>query len=172
LSDYSPMQTSDTKVRLSCAPGGPHCTELNQPRCAMCHSFCKEPGGPTNQCFCHQEAEAEARPKYIPLGDETVYHLGTVYPHPGGSTPRPHISCLVAKEANLPEEEDSSNKDDYDHPDPFPVPTVGSTAAMPAEVGRGRTASHQKPGQGTGHASSPTPPGFVLNIHPNYIPLN
>ena len=31
LSNYYPMQTSDTEVRLSCAPGGPHCAELNQP---------------------------------------------------------------------------------------------------------------------------------------------
>ena len=52
LSDYSPMRTNDSEVRLSCAPGGPHCAELDQPRCAVCRSFCKEPGGPTNHCFC------------------------------------------------------------------------------------------------------------------------
>ena len=60
LSDYSPMRTNDSEVRLSCAPGGPHCAELDQPRCATCRSYCKEPGGPTNRCFCRQEAEAEA----------------------------------------------------------------------------------------------------------------
>ena len=48
LSNYSPMQMSDTEVGLSCAPGGPPCTELDQPRCAACWLFCKEPGGPTN----------------------------------------------------------------------------------------------------------------------------
>ena len=58
LSNYSPMQMSDSEVHLSCAPGGPHCAELNQPCCATCQSFCKEPGGPTNCCFCRQEAEA------------------------------------------------------------------------------------------------------------------
>ena len=31
LSDYSPMRTNDSEIRLSCAPGGPHCAELNQP---------------------------------------------------------------------------------------------------------------------------------------------
>ena len=31
LSDYSPMCTSNTEVCLSCAPRGPHCTELDQP---------------------------------------------------------------------------------------------------------------------------------------------
>ena len=60
LLDYSPMHTDDSEVRLSCAPGGPHCEELDQPRCATCRSFCKEPGGPTNRCLCRQEAEAEA----------------------------------------------------------------------------------------------------------------
>ena len=60
LADYSPMCTNDSEVRLSCAPGGPHCAELDQPRCAVCCLFCKEPGGPTNRCFCRQEAEAEA----------------------------------------------------------------------------------------------------------------
>ena len=31
LSNYSPMQTSDAEVCLSCTPGGPHFTELDQP---------------------------------------------------------------------------------------------------------------------------------------------
>ena len=48
LADYSPMGEDDAEVRLSCTPGGPHCAELDQPRCAVCRSFCKEPGGPTN----------------------------------------------------------------------------------------------------------------------------
>ena len=60
LSDYSPMRTNDSEVRLSCAPGGPHCAELDQPRCTACRSFCKEPGSPSNRCFCRQEVEAEA----------------------------------------------------------------------------------------------------------------
>ena len=68
LLDYSPMCTNNSEVYLSCTPGGPHCVELDQPRCATCRSFCKEPGGPTNRCFCRQEAEAEARPKYMPSG--------------------------------------------------------------------------------------------------------
>ena len=99
LADYSPMRTSDSEVRLSCAPGGPHCAELDQPRCAVCRLFCKEPGGPTNRCFCRQEAEAAERPKYVPSGDETIHNLGPVYPHPGGSTPGPRVSCLFRKEA-------------------------------------------------------------------------
>ena len=48
LSDYSPMCTDDPEVHLSCTPGGPHCADLNQPRCMVCQSFCKEPSGPTN----------------------------------------------------------------------------------------------------------------------------
>ena len=72
LADYSPMHTNDSEVRLSCAPGGPHCT--------VCRSFCKEPGGPTNRCFCCQEAKAEEKPKYVPSGDETIHTLGAVYP--------------------------------------------------------------------------------------------
>ena len=31
LTDYSPMRVDDTEVRLSCAPGGPHCAKLDQP---------------------------------------------------------------------------------------------------------------------------------------------
>ena len=60
LADYSPMRTSDSEVRLSCAPSGPHCAKLDQPRCVVCCLFCKELGSPTNHCFCRQEAEAEA----------------------------------------------------------------------------------------------------------------
>ena len=174
LTDYSPMRTDDTEVRLSCALGGPHCAKLDQPRCAVCHLFCKEPGGPTNRCFCGQEAEAEARPKYVPSGDEVIHNLGAVYPHPGGSTPRPRISCLIRKKAETEEEddEDSSNDDSYAHDkNPFPVPTVGSSIAANTGVGRGRTTTNQEQGTRTGCASSPTPPGFVLNVHPNYIPF-
>src|SRR6201996_3822613 len=128
LSDYSPMRTDDTEVRLSCAPGGPHCADLDQPRCAVCRSFCKEPGGPTNQCFCRQEAEAEAAPKYVPAGDEVVHNLGPVYPHPGGTTPGPCISRIfrAEEEDSQDEDEDSSNEEDYNHDkDPFPIPSVG-----------------------------------------------
>ena len=171
LSDYSPMQTSNSEVRLSCAPRGPHCAELDQPRCATCQSFCKEPGGPTNQCFCRQEAEANARPKYVPLGDETIHDMGALYPLPGGSTPGPRISRIFNQEKYDPEEEDSSDEDDYDHPDPFPVPTMGSTTTTHAEADRGRTTTHQKQGKGANRTTSPTPPGFVLNVHPNYIPF-
>ena len=31
--------------------------------------------------------------------------------------------------------------------------------------------THEKPGAKTNRAASPTPPGFVLNVHPNYIPF-
>ena len=167
----SRVKVNRVAATLSCAPGGPHCAELDQPRCATCRSFCKEPGGPTNQCFCCQEAEAEARPKYVPLGDETVHDMGALYPLPGGSTPGLHISCIFRQENNTLEEEESTDKDDYDHPDPFPVPTVGNTTTMHAEADRGRTMTHQKQSKGTGRATSPTPPGFVLNVHPNYIPF-
>ena len=173
LSDYSPMRTDDSEVRLSCAPGGPHCAELDQPRCATCRSFCKEPGSPTNQCFCRQEAEAEARPKYVPSGDETVHNLGPVYPHPGGTAPGPRVSRIFRAEENLEEdEEDSSAEEDYDHDkDPFPIPTVGSSTTTHEGVSRGRTMTHLEQSPRNGHAISPTPPGFVLNLHPNYIPF-
>ena len=59
----------------------------------------------------------------------------------------------------------------YDHPDPFLVPTMGGTAAMHEDVDRGQAVSHQKQSMRTGHTSSLTPPGFVLNVHPNYIPF-
>ena len=52
LSNYSPMRINNSEVRLSCTLGGPHCAKLDQPWCGVCRSFCKEPGGPTNCCFC------------------------------------------------------------------------------------------------------------------------
>ena len=103
---FRSMREDNTEVRLSCAPGGPHCAELDQPRCVECRSFCKEPGGPTNRCFCRQEAEAEAAPKYVPSGDKIVHNLGAVYPHPGGSTPGPRISRLYWDKTGLEEEDD------------------------------------------------------------------
>ena len=172
LADYSPMRTSDSEVHLSCAPSGPHCAKLDQPRCAVCHSFCKEPGGPTNRCFCRQEAEAKARPKYDPSGDETVHNLGAVYPHPGGTTPGPCISRVFWEEKGLEEDdEDSSDEDDYDHEYPFLVPTMGTSTAMNPGVDRGWATTHMQQGPQNGRANSPIPPGFVLNIHPNYIPF-
>ena len=171
LSDYSPMRTSDTEVRLSCAPGGPHCAELDQLRCMVCRSFCKEPGSPTNRCFCHQEAKAMEKPKYIPSGDETIHNLGAVYPHPGGTTPRPCISQVFRAEEGLEEDsKDSSDEEDYNHDkDPFPILSMGSSTATYTGVSWGRTAINSKQGPRNGHASSPVPPGFVLNLHPNYI---
>ena len=174
LADYSPMCEDDAEVRLSCAPGGPHCAELDQPRCAVCRSFCKEPGGPTNQCFCRQEAEAETAPKYVPSGDETVYNLGPVYPHPGGTTPGPRVSRLFRAEEEDAQDndEDSSDEDDYDHDkNPFPVPSVGRPTTTHAGVDRGRTMTHTKQGPRNHRESSPIPLGFVLNVHPNYIPF-
>src|SRR6201996_9600994 len=174
LADYSPMREDDAEVRLSCAPGGPHCAELDQPRCAVCRSFCKEPGGPTNRCFCRQEAEAAEPPKYVRSGDETVHNLGAVYPHPGGSTPRLRISRIFRKE-EVPEDdedEDTSDEDDYQHDkNPFLVPTVGCTATADPDASRGRTAAHEGPSTRTLRQASPTPPGFVLNVHPNFIPF-
>ena len=175
ISDYSPMRMDDSEVRLSCAPGGPHCAELDQPWCVVCRSFCKEPGGPTNRCFCRQEAKAEATPKYVPSGDEIVHNLGAVYPHPGGATPGPRISRLIQNKAEAEEEDNSDEEDDddsYDHDkNPFPVPTLGYSAPKDTEAGRGRSATHTEQGPRTNCASSPTPPGFVLNVHPKYIPF-
>ena len=175
LSDYSLMRTDDSEVCLSCAPGGPHCTELDQLRCAMCmmcRSFCKEPGGPTNRCFCRQEAEAEAQPKYVPSGDEIIHNLGAVYPHPGGATQGPHVSHIFWNEEGLDKEEDDSDEEDYEHnQNPFPVPTVGCPVAADEGAGRGWTATNLQSSTRTGRATSPMPLGSVLNIHPNYIPF-
>ena len=160
LSDYSPMRTDNSEIRLSCAPGGPHCAELDQPRCADCLSFCKEPGGPSNRCFCRQEAENEAAPKYVPSGDETVHNLGAVYPHPGGSTPGLRVSRIFRNEEPETDEddEDTSDDDDYQHDqNPFPVPTVGCPAPADPGVSRGRTATNPKPGTRTSRQASPTP---------------
>ena len=144
LSDYSPMQTSDTEVHLSCAPGGPHCAELNQPCCAVCRSFCKEPGRPTNRCFCHQEAEAEARPKYVPSGDETIHNMGAVYLHPGGSTSRPHVSCLIWKDegTHMSSEESSDGSDEENDKDFYPIPTEGRPATPTPGTNQGWTATN------------------------------
>ena len=175
LAGSSPMREDNAEVCLSCTPEGPHCAELDQPRCAVCRSFCKEPGGPSNRCFCRQEAEAEAAPKYVPSGDETIHNMGAVYPHPGGTTPGPRVSRLYWEKTGPEEEEDdedTSDDDDYQHDkNPFPVPTVGCPAPMNEGVGRGWTATNQKPSTRTPRQASPTPPGFVLNIHPNYIPF-
>ena len=173
LLDYSPMHTNDSEVRLSCTLGGPHCAKLDQPCCMVCRLFCKEPGSPTNRCFCRQEAEAEEKPKYVPLGDETIHNLGAVYPHPGGTTPGPHISRIFRKEEGSEEEDDdSSDEEDYEHDEnPFPIPTMGGSAAEYTGINQGRAATHPKQGTGNNHASLPTPPGFVLNVHPNYIPF-
>ena len=142
LLDYSPMRTNDSEVRLSCAPEGPHCAELDQPHCATCRLFCKEPGGPTNQCFCRQEAKAKAKPKYVRLGDESIHNLGPVYPHPGGTTPGLCVSRIFWQEEE--EEDDSSDDDDYDHNEnPFPVPTMGCPTTADAGAHRGRTASQR-----------------------------
>ena len=169
------MRMNDTEIRLSCASGGPHCAELDQPCCAVCRSFCKEPGSPTNRCFCRQEEEEEAKLKYVPSGDETVHHLGAVYPHPGGSTPGPHISRLIRQEVDAEEEDDSEdddNNDSYNHDkDPFPVPTLGCPVTKDKGVSRGRTTTHTEQGVRAQRTSSPVPPGFVLNVHPNYIPF-
>ena len=171
LADYSPMRIDDSEVRLSCTPRGPHCAELDQPRCAVCQSFCKEPSRPTNRCFCRQEAEAEAAPKYVPSGDEIIHDLGNVYLHPGGSTPGPRISRLIRQKAET-EEEDSDDDDSANHhEDPFPVPTLGHPVTTNAGVSRGRTETHTKQSMRVDCASSPTPPGFLLNVYPNYIPF-
>ena len=173
LADYSPMQTSDSAIHLSCTPGGPHCAELDQPRCAVCRSFCQEPGGPTNQCFCRQKSEAAERPKYVPSGDETIHNLGPVYPHPGGSTPGLRISCVFrAEEEDDEDDEDSSDEEDYDHDkNPLPIPSLGGPVTTHEGADRGQAMTHSKHGPQTNRALSPIPPGFVLNVHPNYIPF-
>ena len=70
------------------------------------------------------------------------------------------------------EEDDSSNEEDYEHDEnPFPVPTVGGSAAAYTGVNQGRTTTHLEPGTQNGCTSSPTPPGFILNVYLNYIPF-
>ena len=97
--------------------------------------------------------------------------MGAVYPHPGGTTPGPRVSRIFRAEEEHSEEDDadSSDEEDYDHDkNPFPVPTVGCPTPADTRVGRGRRATHQEPGT-KARTASPTPPGFVLNVHPNYI---
>ena len=107
-----------------------------------------------------------------PSGDETIYNMGPVYPHPGGSTPGPRVSRVFRKEEESEEGEDTSEEDDYNHnQNPFPVPTVGCPAPQDKGADRGRTTTHQEPSARAGRATFPTPPGFVLNVHPNYIPF-
>ena len=94
-------------------------------------------------------------------------------PDPGGSTPGPSVSRIFRKEEEDSEDEDTSDDDDYYSHDknPFPVPTVGCPAPKGEGVDRGRAKTHQKQGTRNDRATSPTPPGFVLNVHPNYIPF-
>ena len=47
---------------------------------------------------------------------------------------------------------------------------MGGTTSENPGAGRGRPATHQKSGA-KARATSPVPPGFVLNVHPNYIPF-
>ena len=84
----------------------------------------------------------------------------------------PHVSHIFQNEEESDEEEEDSDDKDYDHnKNTFPVPTVGCPVATDAGIGRGWTTTNSEPGERTRHATSPTPPGFVLNVHPNYIPF-
>ena len=69
------------------------------------------------------------------------------------------------------DEDKSDNNDDYNHKDPFPVLTMGSSVTTHAGVDWGRPTTHTKQGARDGRASSPIILGFVLNVHPNYIPF-
>ena len=86
----------------------------------------------------------------------------------------PRISRIFRKEEAGSEEndEDSSDNNDYKHDqNPFPVPTVGCPAPKDAGVGRGWAAANQEPSTRAPRTALPTPPGFVVNVHPNYIPF-
>ena len=88
-------------------------------------------------------------------------------------TPRPRISRIfrAEEEDSQEDDEDSSDEEDYKHDkNPFPIPTVGCSAPANPGADRGWPATHQESGA-KARATSPTPPGFVLNIHPNYIPF-
>ena len=71
------------------------------------------------------------------------------------------------------EEEDSKdndNDDSYDHDkNPFPVPTLGCPVTKDEGVSQGRTMTHTEQGARAQCASSLVPPGFMLNVHPNYV---
>ena len=161
-------------VCLTCAPGGPHCAELNLPCCDICLLYCKEPGGPSNCCFCHQEAEAKPPPPlYIPSGDEVIHTVGAISANPGGDSERSHIPSLLAyqgpKAITL---EDDSDEEDYDHhQDPYPVLIIGGANQQAAEDKCGRLVTYTCKGPQNGCNNSPIPPGFMLNIHPTYIPF-
>ena len=98
--------------------------------------------------------------------------MGAVYPHPGGVTLGPRISRIFRNEEGSEEDEDDSDEEDYDHDqNPFPVPTVGGPVMADTGAGRGRTVTNPQPSAQAGRVASPTPPGFILNLHPNYIPF-
>ena len=70
-----------------------HYAELDQPHCDMCLAYCKEPGGPFNNCNCCTTAISPP-PLPIPLGDEIVHCMGTVSADAGGAQERSHISPI------------------------------------------------------------------------------
>ena len=123
-------------VRLTCAPGGPHCAELDLPCCDVCLSYCKELGGPSNCCFCRQEAEAKSPPPlYIPSGDEIIHTVGAVPKDSRGDSERPCIPGLLSYQGpKVTTLEDDSDEDNYDHhQDLYLIPTAEGANQQAAE---------------------------------------
>ena len=144
-----------TMVRLTCAPGGPHCAKLNLPRCDICLSYCKELGGPSNHCFCHQEAEASSPPPlYIPSGDEVIHTVGAVSEDTGGNSERPSIPSLLSYQGLKVATSEDDSDEDYNHDqDPYPILTIGGANQKAAEDRHGWSMTYMLQGLRNGHSA-------------------
>ena len=172
LSDYSPMQTSDSEVRLPVPQEDPIVPTLtNHDALPASHSVKNQEDLPTAVSAGRKWKPSSTKKLNVPSGDETIYNMGTVSPHPGGLAEGPHVSHLIWKEdLKEPSEKCSSDKEEHCK-DPYPIPTVGYPAQEAADTHRGWPVTYSKPCPQDGQSHSPILPGFILNIHPMYIPF-
>ena len=66
LSDYSPMRTDNSEVRLSCTPEGPHCAELDQPRLQSAAHSAKNQAGPPTDASVARKPKPQKSPRTSP----------------------------------------------------------------------------------------------------------
>ena len=149
-----------------------HCAVLDWLHCDMCLAYCKEPGGPFNHCNCCTTAISPP-PLPIPLGDEIVHCMGTVSADAGGAQERSHISPIEPHNTPLVQDKEDSREDkDYNHKDPYPILNIGDRNWAAEDAARGWLATYTHQGTWNGQNQSPIPKGFVLNVHPTYIPFH
>ena len=101
----------------------------------------------------------------------TIYNMGAV---PANTERTQEGSCIPRVNSHkvpmTTNEESSSEDKDYNHEDPYPVPTIGDGNRMAADTIRGRPATYTHQGPQNGQNLLPILKGFILNIHPTHIP--